>query len=305
MKSISKTISSYRRQYKLSQEKLAALIGVSSTAVSKWERAVSIPDIDTICRLADLFDISVDKLLGRNYPIEETRFEDQADADRYYIARQLIECCTIARHQGLMAVSEYLKHCDSNRNSYLLFCVGFLLDAMWKQQGTDDSIRLLKEYAKREKDPDSAAGICNIVALIWSGENEEVIIEEVKAFLGRKYAHLIDDKEKQERWKMTRSEAIEYYSQYDTGIEDTKIMTDFTDYSDYNIQRVLKCIDNEELLLAMMGASANIRKAFMRNLSDTMLRLLGEDLVSRTAEIQKIIDTQKRLLELGREFAEK
>ena len=54
MKSISKTISSYRRQYKLSQEKLAALIGVSSTAVSKWERAVSIPDIDTICRLADL-----------------------------------------------------------------------------------------------------------------------------------------------------------------------------------------------------------------------------------------------------------
>ena len=139
--------------------------------------------------------------------------------------------------------------------------------------------------------------------LICSGENEAVIKEEVKAFVGRKYAHLIENNEKQELWKMNREEAIEYYSHYDMGIEDTGILECFTGYTDLIIQKVLKCIEIDELLYAIAGASVDVRKAFMRNLSDMVLMLLGENMVGKKVEIREITEVQKHLADLGREFS--
>lgn len=303
MLSLGNTISSYRRQFKMSQEKLAGLVGVSSTAVSKWERNVSVPDIDMLCHLADLFEISVDRLLGRNYLTEETKFEDRADADRYYIGRKLIESCYIVREKGLLAVVEYLKQCDANGKSFLTFCADFYLKSIYEKRSTEESVRLLKRYATHEKNPGIAEEICEIMMLICSGENEAVIKEEVKAFVGRKYAHLIENNEKQELWKMNREEAIKYYSHYDMGIEDTGILECFTGYTDIIIQKVLKCIEIDELLYAIAGASVDVRKAFMRNLSDMVLMLLGENMVGKKVEIREITEVQKHLADLGREFS--
>ena len=49
----------------LSQEDLAVIVGVSAGAVSKWERGISVPDVDILIRLADYFNVSVDYLLER------------------------------------------------------------------------------------------------------------------------------------------------------------------------------------------------------------------------------------------------
>lgn len=43
----------YRKKMNLSQEELAAKIGVSRQAVSKWERAEASPDTDNLILLAD------------------------------------------------------------------------------------------------------------------------------------------------------------------------------------------------------------------------------------------------------------
>lgn len=87
------------------------------------------------------------------------------------------------------------------------------------------------------------------------------------------------------------------------GIEDTGILECFTGYTDLIIQKVLKCIEIDELLYAIAGASVDVRKAFMRNLSDMVLMLLGENMVGKKVEIREITEVQKHLADLGREFS--
>ena len=52
-----------RKENGLSQEELAARIGISRQAVSKWERAESSPDTDNLIALAKLYNVSLDALL--------------------------------------------------------------------------------------------------------------------------------------------------------------------------------------------------------------------------------------------------
>ncbi|XPF92802.1 helix-turn-helix domain-containing protein [Colwellia sp. RE-S-Sl-9] len=52
-----------RKQLGWSQEELAEKMGISRQSVSKWESANSIPDINRIIMLADIFEVSTDFLL--------------------------------------------------------------------------------------------------------------------------------------------------------------------------------------------------------------------------------------------------
>ena len=59
----------YRKKNNLSQEELAAKIGVSRQAVSKWERAEASPDTDNLILLAKLYGVTLDDLLqGESEP---------------------------------------------------------------------------------------------------------------------------------------------------------------------------------------------------------------------------------------------
>ena len=55
-----------RKQKNITQEDLAAELGVTATAISKWENNYTLPDILMLCALADYFDVTTDELLGRN-----------------------------------------------------------------------------------------------------------------------------------------------------------------------------------------------------------------------------------------------
>lgn len=54
----------YRKSIGMSQEELAAKIGVSRQAISKWERAESSPDTDNLIALAKLYNITIDELIN-------------------------------------------------------------------------------------------------------------------------------------------------------------------------------------------------------------------------------------------------
>lgn len=60
-----KTILELRKQKNLTQEELAAQLGVTAAAVSKWENNYTLPDILMLCALADFFEVTTDELLGR------------------------------------------------------------------------------------------------------------------------------------------------------------------------------------------------------------------------------------------------
>ncbi len=55
-----------RKQKNITQETLAAELGVTAAAVSKWENGYTLPDILMLCALADFFEVTTDALLGRN-----------------------------------------------------------------------------------------------------------------------------------------------------------------------------------------------------------------------------------------------
>ena len=63
MKSIGETIAYLRKEKGMTQNELAEKMNVTDKAVSKWERDLSCPDINTISKLADILDISVEELL--------------------------------------------------------------------------------------------------------------------------------------------------------------------------------------------------------------------------------------------------
>lgn len=66
MESIGNRIAKYRKDKKLTQEELAATLGVSSQAVSKWENDTSCPDISLLPQLCKELGITTDELLTGN-----------------------------------------------------------------------------------------------------------------------------------------------------------------------------------------------------------------------------------------------
>ena len=56
-------VAALRKEKGMTQLELAEKMGVTDKAVSKWERDLSFPDVNSIPRLAELFDISVDQLM--------------------------------------------------------------------------------------------------------------------------------------------------------------------------------------------------------------------------------------------------
>jgi len=63
---IGKNICDLRRSKNVTQEALAAELGVTAAAVSKWENGYTMPDIMMLCALADFFEVTTDELLGRS-----------------------------------------------------------------------------------------------------------------------------------------------------------------------------------------------------------------------------------------------
>ena len=76
---ISDRIKACRNNAKMSQEKLAELMGVSRQAVTKWEAGQSAPSTENLFKLAEIFGTTVDLLIA---PEEEAAPADAEPSDR-------------------------------------------------------------------------------------------------------------------------------------------------------------------------------------------------------------------------------
>ena len=72
MENIAESLKKHRKKMKLTQKELAEKLFVSTQSVSKWERGEALPDIAHLWRLAEIFCVSVDVLLGNDTPKEKT-----------------------------------------------------------------------------------------------------------------------------------------------------------------------------------------------------------------------------------------
>lgn len=86
---LAEKITKLRKQKGWSQEELALRLNVSRQSVSKWESMTSLPDLDKIIKLSELFGVSTDYLL-RDEMEEEPGFEaaDSYDKDEEYTKKR-------------------------------------------------------------------------------------------------------------------------------------------------------------------------------------------------------------------------
>ena len=71
---IGKNIRRLRRERNLTQEEVAAHLGISFQSISKWERGDGYPDITMLPALAHYFSATVDELLGMNELAREEHY---------------------------------------------------------------------------------------------------------------------------------------------------------------------------------------------------------------------------------------
>lgn len=64
MKTMGEVISYQRKEKGMTQAELAAKMNVTDKAVSKWERDLSCPDINSISKLAETLEVPVNELLN-------------------------------------------------------------------------------------------------------------------------------------------------------------------------------------------------------------------------------------------------
>ena len=64
MNDFAQRIITLRKELSMTQEQLAQELGITAQAVSKWETGQSYPDSTLLPKLAEVFHVRVDELLG-------------------------------------------------------------------------------------------------------------------------------------------------------------------------------------------------------------------------------------------------
>ena len=75
-----------RKKNGWSQEELANKLGVSRQAVSKWESAGSIPDLQRILQMSELFGVTTDYLLKDE--IEEAPLNEYDESNTIKVSKE-------------------------------------------------------------------------------------------------------------------------------------------------------------------------------------------------------------------------
>ena len=124
---IGKNILEQRKQKNITQEELAAELGVTAAAVSKWENGYTLPDILMLCALADYFGVTTDELLGRTKEWKYAVIAAQTEELGQQIASMLKEYGYAARgiFTDYNAAVELAQNDDSIRHVVAGFHTGF------------------------------------------------------------------------------------------------------------------------------------------------------------------------------------
>lgn len=104
---VGRKIAELRKKQNMTQFELADKLGISFQAVSNWERGNSMPDISKLPELAELFEVSIDEVLGKSNPVlnevvkdekaklinySETDINEAADLIKPQKIKEMIEC---------------------------------------------------------------------------------------------------------------------------------------------------------------------------------------------------------------------
>ena len=253
---VSENIKRYRKSMNLTQEQLAESLGVTIGAVSKWENGGNVPDITTLMELANLYNISMDELLGydkstKNIDALAERIEILTHEHRY-------EEATLEAKNALARYPHTFKILHTCAEMYRY---KHLENQMKEAQGArEEAIALYNkalQYISQNNDDDINEFTIRLsIAQLRSDEEPEKALEEFKK--------------------------INYNGVNDTSIAQILLFTGkYKESLDYSTRSVLRCfalqyttINYMLMAVAADGKRESLEKA--RDLADHELRLLDE-----------------------------
>lgn len=98
-----------RKEKGMTQLELAEKMGVTDKAVSKWERDLSFPDVSSIPKLAEIFDVSVDELMQ----VKSDRKESSTSKKINEIVDLALKGIALAMGVAVVALS-FMKQLETN-----------------------------------------------------------------------------------------------------------------------------------------------------------------------------------------------
>ncbi len=105
---IGKKIRLLRKNNDVTQDKLAAYLGVTPQAVSRWESEICYPDIETLPLIADFFGIGMDELLCYDSVQKESKIKEYLEnAELLADNEKLGECLALLREAYAEIPSSY------------------------------------------------------------------------------------------------------------------------------------------------------------------------------------------------------
>lgn len=174
---IGETIKKLRRRRDLTQEEVAAHLGISFQSVSKWERGEGYPDITMLPALANYFAVTVDELLG---------MDELAKAAQYDIINSLwAENHEMGRHRENAALMRQSLKTYPN-DALLLVQLATSLEEMdgteaEKAKNLRESIAIQEQILRYGQDSEiRGATMFNICFSYWKNGDRDKALEQAK-----------------------------------------------------------------------------------------------------------------------------
>lgn len=137
---LAEKIISLRKKNEWSQEELAEQLGISRQSVSKWESGASIPDLDKIIRMSELFDVSTDYLLKDMLEEEQPSETEAADGSLHTV--EVEEASVFLRESR-----EFAMKIANAVTLFILSPVTLLFLGALSEQNFAGAIRVTEEFA--------------------------------------------------------------------------------------------------------------------------------------------------------------
>lgn len=95
-----------RKEHKITQAQLATILNLDASTISKYEKADVTPSADILLKMAELFNVPTDYLLGVDAKKASTL--EQVDAKELQRLKEVVESLTPEQQEELLRYGRYL-----------------------------------------------------------------------------------------------------------------------------------------------------------------------------------------------------
>ena len=148
MMEIGAVIRKYRKEKEMTQEEMAGCLGVTASAVNKWENGNTLPDVALLAPVARLLGITTDTLLSYREKLTEREISEIGEELRQCVKEKGLEAAFVFSEEK---IREY-----PNCGQLILICAQILngccvLYGLEKSREQEEKIFLLYEKALKDE----------------------------------------------------------------------------------------------------------------------------------------------------------